>query len=314
MPDTAQIEGRQVFSYPLAMSDQDPNPFAIEPGEQRFESLAHENGFRFWWASDLAKLLGYEDLSSFRKSVQKAMQVCIGLNVDVTDNVEAKRREIDGRSFEDYKLSRFACYLAAMNGDVRKPEVAQAQAYFVTFAEACRLALTEADGVARVQMRGDVSEGERSLSGTAKRAGVSEYGLFQNAGYRGLYNMNLSRLKQLKHVPKSRSPLDFMGKAELAANLFRITQTDEKIRSSGIRGQARCEQAAEEVGARVRQTMLETGGRAPENLRPAKDIKEVQKQIKSTQRGFKKIDGTPKPPKEIATIGSGVGETPEPQH
>jgi len=149
--------------------------------------------------------------------------------------------------------------------------------------------------VARVQMRGDVTDGERSLSGTAKRAGVTEYGLFQNAGYRGLYNMNLSQLKAVKHIPKARSPLDFMGKAELAANLFRITQTDERIKSGGIRGQDQCERAAEDVGARVRRAMLETGGRAPENLRPAKDIKEVQKHLKSTQRGFEKLDKTPVP-------------------
>jgi len=288
------------------MSDQDPNPFAIEPDEQRFESLAHENGFRFWWASELAKLLGYEDYSSFKKSVQKAMQVCIGLTVDISDNIVPIRRPVEGREQEDFKLSRFACYLAAMNGDVRKPEVAHAQAYFIAFAEACRLALTEAEGVERVTMRGDITESERSLGGTAKRAGVTQYAFFQNAGYRGLYNMNLATLKQYKRIPMKRSPLDFMGKAELAANLFRITQTDEKIKNSNIRGQDQCERAAEEVGARVRATMLETGGKAPEALRAARDIKKVQSEIKSTQRGFKKIDKTPRPPKQIEACGTAV--------
>lgn len=287
------------------MSKQAENPFAIGPGEQRFESLANENGFRFWWASDLAKLLGYEDLAAFKKAIQQAMQVCIGLNVDITDNIEAKRRDVDGRAQEDYKLSRFACYLAAMNGDVRKPEVAMAQAYFLTFAEACRLSLTEADGVERVQLRGDIVEGERSLSGTAKRAGVTEYALFQNAGYRGLYNMNLRDLRSLKHVPQKRSPLDFMGKTELAANLFRITQTDEKIKATGARGQDQCEDVAEDIGRRVRAAVLDMGNTAPELLRPAEDIQKVKSQIKSTQREFKKLDKTPGAPKVLSVPNGG---------
>lgn len=263
---------------------------ALQPYEDQFELLANENGFTFWWASDLAKLLGYADLASFKKAISKAMQVCISLNVNVTDNIVAVQRSVDGRSQEDHKLSRFACYLAAMNGDVRKPEVALAQAYFVSFAESCRVALANAEGVERVQIRGDITDGERSLSGTASRAGVTEYGLFQNAGYRGMYNMNLSQLKRMRHIPQKRSPLDFMGKSELAANLFRITQTDEKIKNSNIRGQGRCESAAEEVGSKVRKLMLETGGKAPEALPKARDIKDVQKQIKSTQRGFKQLD------------------------
>lgn len=266
------------------------DPFSIEPTEHRFEQLANEDGFRFWWASDLARLLGYGDLAALEGAVVKAMEVCIGLEVDIADNVQAVRRQLEGRSQEDFKLSRFACYLVAMNGDVRKPQVAQAQAYFAAFAEACRLALAESDGVNRLTLRGDVTEGEKSLSRAAKRAGVREYGLFQNAGYRGLYNMDLSRLKSLKKTPRQRSPLDFMGKTELAANLFRITQTEERIKNTGIRGQLECERAAHTVGQKVRRAMLEMGGTAPEVLPPARDIKRVRTQIKSTQREFKKVD------------------------
>lgn len=148
------------------------------------------------------------------------------LNIPVFDNIIQEQRDLNGKRATDYKLSRFACYLAAMNGDPKKPQVAHAQGYFVAWAEACRLYLEEADGVERVAIRGEISEHERTLSGTQRMAGVVQYGLFQNAGYRGLYNMDLWRLRRHKGVPENRSPLDFMGKTELAANLFRVTQTE----------------------------------------------------------------------------------------
>jgi DNA-damage-inducible protein D len=128
------------------------------------------------------------------------------------------------------------------------------------------------------------------LSGTAKRAGVVEYGLFQNAGYRGLYNMDLFQIRRAKGVPEGRSPLDFMGKTELAANLFRVTQTQEKIQMEGIRGQPALEKAAHQVGRKVRSTMIEISGRRPEDLPPAEDIKQVHKKLKSSHREIRKLD------------------------
>jgi DNA-damage-inducible protein D len=177
-----------------------------------------------------------------------------------------------------------------MNGDPKKPQVAQAQAYFVQWAEACRLYLEQAEGVERVAIRGEISEHERTLSGTAKAAGVVEYGLFQNAGYRGLYNMDLWQIRRRKGVPQGRSPLDFMGKTELAANLFRVTQTEEKIRAEKIRGQKPLERTAEGVGRKVRQTMIEISGKRPEELPPAEDIKEVHKKLKTSHREIRKLD------------------------
>jgi DNA-damage-inducible protein D len=114
--------------------------------------------------------------------------------------------------------------------------------------------------------------------------------LFQNSGYRGLYNMNLREIRRHKGVPDGRSPLDFMGKTELAANLFRVTQTEEKIRGEGIRGQPALEHTAEDVGRRVRRTMIEISGKRPENLPPAEDIKQVHKKLKSSHREIKKLD------------------------
>lgn len=263
---------------------QDDNPFHTDPARPGFESLCRVNGFMFWWASDLMTLLGYDDFKSFKKSIQKAMTVCMGIDVALGDNFLAEQREIDGKTIEDYKLSRFACYLTAMNGDVRKQEVARAQAYFVTYAEACRLYVEQADGVERIVIRGDVADGEKSLSSVARRAGVDNYAFFQNAGYRGLYNRNLSEIRALKRVPASRSPLDFMGKRELAANLFRIQETEARIKSTGAHGQRLLEQTAEKVGREVRGIMIKDGSKPPESLPAAEDIKSVQRRIKGANK------------------------------
>ena len=266
------------------------DPFHLEPNRTGFESLAQHDGFKFWWASDLARLLGYEGLDSFRKAINKAMIACDGLGIPLVNNFIQERRLVAGREQLDFRLSRFACYLTAMNGNVNNPLVARAQAYFVTFAEACRLYLEQAEGVERVGLRAEISDRERSLSGMAKQSGVADYALFQNAGYRGLYNMDLAKLRQLKAVPADRTPLDFMGKEELAANLFRITQTEAKIRNERRRGQVSLETTAEEVGRRVRHTMEEISGNRPEELSPAQDIKVVRKKLKSAHREFRKLD------------------------
>ncbi len=274
------------------------NLFHLEPNGHGFESLAQQEGFKFWWASDMARLMGCESLDAFRKPINKAMIACDALGVPLVENFVQERRVVDGHEQLDFRLSRFACYLAAMNGNVNNPRVAQAQAYFVTFAEACRQYLERGENAERVGLRADLSDRERSLSGVAQDAGLLDFAIFQNAGYRGLYNMDLARLRQLKGVPDSRTPLDFMGKEELAANLFRITQTEAKIRKESRRGQQALERTAEEVGRRVRQTMQEISGNQPEELPPAEDIRVVRKKLKSAQREFRKMDRA-KPAKQI---------------
>ncbi len=267
------------------------NPFHLEPDRPGFESLGQDNGFRYWRASALGSLLGYASPQGFFPAVQKAIGVCLNLGIDLTENIVAFDNPEGQR---DYKLSRFACYLAAMNGDPKKPEVARAQAYFAAFAASVQAYLEEQEGVERVHVRGEVRDHERSLSGIAHAAGVTAYAFFQNAGYRGLYNMNLASLKIRKRIPGSRSVLDFMGSEELAANLFRITQTEAKIRNEAIRGQHRLEAAAEDVGRKVRKTIKDIGGTMPENLPASPDIRQVQKNLKSAHRTFKKLDGKKK--------------------
>lgn len=210
-------------------------------------------------------------------------------------NFVADKRVRDGKSITDYKLSRFACYLIAMNGDIKKPRVAKAQAYFAAMAIAFQHYIEQAEGIERVHVRSELSDREKSLSGVARKAGVETYAFFQNAGYRGLYNMNLSQLKALKRIPAERSPLDFMGREELAANLFRITQTELKIKNENITGQARAEYAAETVGREVRKTMIKVSGTAPEQLPIVQDLKEVKAQLKKAQRDMRRLDKPKRP-------------------
>ncbi len=256
-----------------------------------FEASGFSNGSRYWYASSLMKFLGYQSLDTFKKTINKAIGACIAIGIDVTDNFKQERREIDGEMQDDYRLSRFACFLTAMNGDPRKPQIAAAQAYFVSLAEAFQDYIKQTDSVERVLIRDEISDREKSLSGTAFQAGVVRYDLFQNAGYRGMYNMDLGNLKRRKGVGLDRSLLDFMNKDELAANLFRITQTEARIRNERISGQKPLEQTAEHVGQKVRKTMIELSGTYPEDLPKSQDIKLVKSHLKKTHKQFGKLDG-----------------------
>src|SRR6185437_13757333 len=165
-----------------------------------------------------------------------------------------------------------------------------AQAYFVATAEALRQYTQGAENVERVVIRGEVSEREKTLGATVFTRGIREFAFFQNAGYRGLYNLSMREIRGRRGLPADRSPLDFMGKTELAANLFRITQTEEKIRNEDIRGQASLEGAALHVGRTVRKTMIELGGTAPEDLPTDSDIKIVRRDLKRAGKELAKID------------------------
>ena len=271
------------------------NVFHFEQESPNFNDLAKDvNGFTHWSARNYMVMLGYESYESFRKAINKAISTCTTLDIDVSENFQQTTVEIDGRPEKDFRLSRFACYLVAMNADPKKLQVAQAQAFFAATAETIRRYVDNAEDVERVLIREEVSTHEKALNSAAKTAGVSDQGfaLFQNAGYRGMYKMNLSQLKKHKGLQQpSRSLLDFMGKDELAANLFRLTQTELKLKNDQIRGQSNAERVAEDVGKKVRKTMLEISGTKPEDMELAEDIKKVRTSLKQTHKGLNQIDG-----------------------
>lgn len=256
-----------------------------------FESRGISNGGRSWFASDFMEMLGYETMQSFEQAINRAIGTCTTLGISVLENFQQCTREIGGVQVSDFKLSRFACYLVAMNGDPRKRQVAQAQVYFVRLADAARQFIQSAQDVERIQIRDEISDRERGLSSTAKKAGVLDYALFQNAGYRGMYNVDLSKLKEMKRLPDaSRSLLDFMGKRELAGNLFRITETEARLKNESIQGQRPAEHVAHQVGRKVRDVMIQNGGTRPEHLPLAGDIKNVRKGLKRAAKELKKLD------------------------
>jgi DNA-damage-inducible protein D len=265
---------------------------ALVEFNEAFELAGKTNGGRHWSARNLAEMLGYENFSTFNKAINKAIGVCTTLGISVSENFKQIDEIVDGVSEHDFELTRFACYLTAMNADIGKSQVAKAQAYFAALADAVQEYIQNAENVERVQIRDDVSDRERSLSGVAKQAGLipQKYGLFHNAGYRGMYNMDYAKLRARKGVDPSRSVLDFMGKQELAAQLFRLTETEAKIKNERVKGQQALENAAHQVGRKVRQTMIETSGTYPENLPIAKDIKHVRSALKQTNRQMVKLD------------------------
>ena len=256
-----------------------------------FERIGEENG-GFWYARQFMALMGYDTYSSFQKAIGRAMSTCSTLEFSINENFASVRREIDGVEVDDYRLTRFACYLVAMNGDPNKAQVAAAQVHFASMAEAVRLLYSNPENVERVQIRDEISQREKSLSGVAKSAGVvaERYGLFHNAGYMGMYNMSYSRLREYKGIAGSGSLLDFMGKQELAANLFRVTQTEAKIKNDNIRGQVQLESAARRVGEEVRSAMIRASGTRPENLPIAEDIKKVRGKLRKASKELQKID------------------------
>ncbi len=254
-----------------------------------FDDFARENGVTYWLASDLAMMLGYTAMDQINKAINKATSVCVNLNIAVFDNFIQIQSD---NSQNDFKLTRFACYLTVMNGDISNAKIANAQAYFASLAADVQAAYQNNDGVNRVFLRGEITSREKNLNHVAHKHGVQDYGLFQNAGYRGMYNMNLRQLKARKGLTdKDGTMLDFMGSEELAANIFRITQTEARIRNQNLQGQNSLENAAETVGRSVRNVMISNTGTAPENIKLSQDkIQKVRSGIKKTHRALIKHD------------------------
>ncbi len=260
----------------------------IEPmsPHKDFESIKQINevGVEFWEARKFMVLLEYSEWRNFLKVVEKAQEACNHSNQTVHNHFVEFNKMVDigsgaKRSQADFRLSRFACYLIAQNGDSSKPEIALAQIYFAVQTRKQEIFENLPDAEKRVFIRSEVTSENKKLFKTAKDIGVSKFGLFNDAGYRGLYGMPLSAIEDRKGIKKG-DLLDTAGSTELAANLFRITQTDEKLTKGEARGDIEASKVHNMVGGKVRQTIKDIGGELPETLKPERHIREVKKDLK----------------------------------
>lgn len=263
--------------------------FHFDDDRPSFEDLGRDNGTRYWLASDLMDILEYSNWSTFKGVINRAVQALTAASVDTIDHIQKITHDEHGNSCEDFKLSKFGCYMVAMNGDSRKPGVGLAQAWFASIAEAFQKYIQSAEDVERVQIRRELADQETTLGHTASQHGVENYAFFKDAGYLGLYNMRLSDLREYKGDPSKgkRTLTDFMGKRELAANLFRITETEARIKHTDARGQKQLERTAKNVGQEVRRTM-ERAGEKPEDLPLEQDVRKIATDLRKTS---KKLQG-----------------------
>lgn len=265
--------------------------------EKDFESIKHidENGVEFWHARELMIVLEYSKWGNFKNVINKAKEACKGSDIAEEEHFADVGRVLKvGNNAEmevdDLKLTRYACYLIAQNGDSRKKAIALAQTYFAVQTRKQEITRQEYEQLSeddkRLYTRKNVKDKNKYLFNTAKAAGVKNYGKFNNYGYRGLYNGETAKdIANRKGISDKEDILDYMSSTELAANLFRITQTDEVLKNKNINNEDDACITHHKVGQAVRQTIKKIGGTMPEDLpTPSKSAKQIEKE------NFKKLN------------------------
>ena len=270
-----------------ALTEDEQNSYT----ETLFESIKHVNeyGNEFWYARELQKALEYTEWRNFSKVIDKAITACENSDNAVSDHFVEVNKIVEAgatsKPVDDYELSRYACYLIVQNADPRKKVIALGQTYFAVKTRQREL-IENFDDLSedrkRLAIRNEMKTHNKSLAEAAKMAGVSDpkdYAIFQNKGYQGLYGgLGRKEIHARKGLKKSQNILDHMGITELAANLFRATQTDEKLRRENIVGKEAANQTHYDVGRKVRQTIADLGGTMPEDLpTPQKSIKQIER-------------------------------------
>ena len=273
------------------MTDNDKNAI---PRTSPFDAIRHESEQygEYWSGRELYKLLGYSRWEKFKDTIERAKLACEESGAEISDHFHADVQLIEigkgaRRKVEDVFLSRYGCYLVLQNADPSgKPVVALAQTYFAV--QTRRQELSDEEALAelsedqrRLFIRGQLTLSNRQLAETARHAGVittNDFAIFQDHGYMGLYGELKARdIHARKGLKPKQKILDYMGSTELAANLFRATQTDEQIHRENIKDKTRANQVHYRVGRKVRQTIQELGGTMPEDLpTPKQSVQQIQ--------------------------------------
>jgi DNA-damage-inducible protein D len=267
----------------------DSSPFETA---RRFD----EAGTEYWSARDLQRILEYQTFRSFQHAIDKAMIACEQSNQDSNDHfVEANAIVEIGsgarRIVKDYQLSRYACYLIIQNADPAKPLVALGQTYFAVQTRKQELFEQATEDERRLMLREELKKHNAALADAAYDAGVVtdlQFATFQNHGYQGLYGgLKMKDIHRRKGLKKSHKILDHMGSTELAANLFRATQTEEKLRRDNVQGRDKANNVHFDVGRKVRETIKDLGGTMPEDLpTPDESIQQIQRKLEKKQSGL----------------------------
>ncbi len=259
-----------------------------------FEEIKHTGpeGQEFWLARELSKVLEYAEFRNFLPVIEKAKTACKNSGQVVADHIVEVHEMIElgkggMRRMNSYALSRYACYLIVQNGDPSKPVIANGQTYFAIQTRRQELADDQAfqqlqEGEKRVFLRNELKEHNKQLVETAQQAGVEtnlDFAIFQNHGYRGLYGgLDAKDIQARKGLKRRQKILDHMGSTELAANLFRATQTEEKLRRDQVKGKPKANRTHYEVGKKVRKTIEDLGGTMPEHLpTPEESVKQIKR-------------------------------------
>ena len=258
-----------------------------------FESIrrVNEHSAEFWSARDLMAPLGYLRWENFQVAVRRAKESCVAFGQSSADHFRDVTKMVGigsgaGRETDDCHLSRYACYLIAQNGDPRKPQIAAAQSYFAIQTRRQEAQDALAEDSKRVVLRGEMGARNKKLAQAAKASGVTNYAGFQDYGYMGLYGgLRQKDIHARKKLAPKEAILDHMGGEELAANLFRATQAEARLRREAAFGQAAADKAHFEVGKKVRSTIKELGGTMPEDLPAADDIRAAKRRLKSGGKG-----------------------------
>ena len=267
-----------------------------EYNETIFENIKHidENGVEYWLARELQTMLGYKEWRLFSAVIEKAQIACSQSNNSINSHFgvypKIVKAGVTTKSIIDYKLSRYACYLIVQNANPKFKAVALGQTYFAV--QTRRQELTEkeyselTEDEKRFYQRNLTKKGNYSLNRAAKNAGVKNFDKFHNAGYKGLYNGETADdIAKRKGLRYREDILDNMGSEELAANLFRITQTESRLKRENILGEKKANQTHYNIGKNIREVIAKNGGVMPEDLpTPKKSLKELEKEKRKQEK------------------------------